>query len=131
LRIDPRDQRRHPDVRVDLAIHPFQLVEPVDRRAIVADVDPPPLLQRRGIEEAQLVAAVAHDDLAAILGEAPAFALVAPFGEAAERAAVPAIADLVLPGDVDDLVAPVDDALAELAGRYVDRLEHVAGLQID
>ena len=54
LRRDARDPLGLPDVGEDLPLHVFELVEPLDRAVRVADRDAPGLLQRRGIDEAQL-----------------------------------------------------------------------------
>ena len=110
---------------------PFELVEIADRLALQRHRHPPPLGQRRRVEEAQLGRAVAHDDVGAVAGQAPAFALIGPFAELPQRGAVPAIAGAALPGDRDDLIAPIDDALAELGGGERHRLEDPAVGDVD
>jgi hypothetical protein len=129
--VDPRDPGRHPDVGEDLALHPFQLVELVDRPTIVGDVEPLLLAEARRVEDSQLSGAVAHPEVAAVLGQRPAFAGIGPAAFLAEVGAVPAEAGPALPGEADDVRAPIDDPLAEIFGRDRDGAEHLAILQPD
>ena len=53
LRRDARDALRLPDVGEDLALHEFELVELLDRQAVVLHGHAAGLLERLRIEEAQ------------------------------------------------------------------------------
>ena len=65
-----------PDVRPDFPLHEFQFVEPVDRAAVKGDGDSAHLTQTVGIQEAQFRRAVAHNQIAAILGQSPTFTFI-------------------------------------------------------
>ena len=65
-----------PDVGVDLAVNVFELVQLGDRGAAIFDVDVADLAESGGIEEAERRGAVAQDQVLAVLGEPPAFAVV-------------------------------------------------------
>ena len=74
-----------------------------------------------GIEEAERCGAVAEDEVFAVLGEAPAFAVVVKGAQKAESGAVVDEGDVRLPGELDEGAAPVGEAFGEvLAGDIVE-----------
>ena len=77
LRVDACDAIRLPEVGVDLAFHPLELVDLVDRLAECGDVDAVGLDQRLRVEEADVGGAVAHHHLRVVVRQAPALAGVA------------------------------------------------------
>src|SRR3546814_20877051 len=66
-RVDPDDMGVVPDIGPDLALHIFQLVEPLHRTAVPCHRDPALLGQSFGVQEPQLRGAVAHDEAAPVL----------------------------------------------------------------
>jgi hypothetical protein len=69
-----------PDVGEDFAFHPFEFVEVFEGPAVFAHANAARFGERLAVENADLVGAVAEVEMAAVGGEAPAFA---PVGELA------------------------------------------------
>jgi hypothetical protein len=122
-----------PDVGVDLAAglagDVFELVELVDGSRAFVDGDVAGLGEGVGVAEAEDGGTVAGDELFGGAGDAPAFAVVVELGEGAEGEAIEDEADVGLPGPLDEVGAPVDDAFAEVLGREVEALDGLAGLR--
>ena len=111
-----------PDVRVDLSLDVFELVELVDLRRSVFDDDVSDFLEGVGIAETEGRGAIAGDDLGCGAGHAPALAGVGEALDLSEGEAVIDEADVRLPGPLVEVGAPVDYALAEILRREAESL---------
>ena len=87
--------------------------------------------KRFGVDEAKLRCAVAHDEVVAVLGQAPAFAFIAKLGNGREVIEFPDEALTMAPGQADQPVFPVDDAFAEILRREGAAFEDLAVLKRD
>ena len=96
--IDAGDAVGLPDVGVNLAFHPFELVQFDDGAAVLGDGDSAGFLECLGIPEAEVGGAIAHDDALAVSGQAPAFAGVGEFAFGGKAREVVDEALLRLPG---------------------------------
>ena len=129
---DAGDAVRVPDVGVDLWLavgggDVFELVEVADGGGAIFDEEGAGDVEGVGVAEAQGGGAVGGDELGGGAGDAPAFAGVVelcPGG--AERGAVEDEAEVGLPGPLEEGVAPVDDAFAEVLGGDLPVLEDLA-----
>src|ERR1019366_2938919 len=130
-RIDAGNGLRLPDVREEFAFHPFELVELRERQAMAKHADRARDLECRWVEKTNLVRAVAHDERAAVGGEAPAFAGVGELALHLERLEPIDEALLVFPFELENLPAEHRYALAEILRRQPHLLKHAAGLQVD
>src|SRR5689334_16905701 len=100
LRVDARDAVLVPDVRVNLALHVFELVQLKDGPAVVRDVDRALDLVRARVDEAYLRRAVAEDERVGVVRQAPAFAGVCELAGLLESLRVVDEALLALPGEL-------------------------------
>src|ERR1700722_4714969 len=106
----------------DPVVLPLQLIHIADGLAVESHLNPSGFMQRLGIQESQLRRAVAHDELLPVLGQRPTLALVMEFPLHLEAREVVDETHLSLPGEADEVVAPIDDALTEILRRNVDLL---------
>ena len=130
LRRDASDAIGLPHVGEDFPVDEFELVELRDRAVGVADGDSPGLLERRGIEEAQLRRAVAHDQPRAVVRQAPALARVRKRLDLLEGADVVEERDLGSPRELKQRPLPVGDALAEVLRVERLHLQDLPGLDL-
>ena len=131
LGIDADDVIRAPNVREDFAFDVFEFVEIHDRLAAICHANGVLGLQGFGIEETDLIGAVAHDERVAIGGKAPAFAGVGEFFFLVEGLEVVNETFLVLPGEVKDFAVEDGDAFAEILVGDADFFEDFAGFEFD
>ena len=89
------------------------------------------LALRRRVEETEVGGAVAHHELVVVVRHAPAFAGIAELADGVEAVEVEHVADLRLPRQADQLVAPGGDALAEELLRQVRAFDDLPRLQLD
>ena len=129
-RIDARDARGEPYVREDFALHPFQLVDVLQRLAVCRHVDPTGLLERVGIEDADHRRAVAHVEPLAVAGERPAFAGIGEARLWLQRGEVVDETHVVLPAELDQPVLPHRDAFAVGRPGRGRLLQHLAGREV-
>ncbi len=116
-----------PDVGVDLAVDPLELVELVDDLLAIVDENVAGFAEGVGVAEAEVGGAVAGDEFGGGAGHAPAFAGVGELLEEAEGEAVVDEADVGLPGPLVEVGSPVDDALAEDLGWRLGVLDDFPG----
>ena len=109
----------------------LQLVDLGHRLALVGHGHAAQDLERIGVAEGQLGAAVAHHQARAVVAEAPALAAVAEAAQLLEGVGVPHEGGAFLPGELDDAVADDGDALVVLAGRWRDAAQHRTGQRVD
>src|SRR5262249_45340106 len=88
LRINARDAVGLPDVGVDLSLNVFELIEFVDLAPVVLDPDNALHLEGVGVQEADLIRPVAHDQRTSIVREPPAFSRVIEPTDQVERVEV-------------------------------------------
>ncbi len=79
MRIDAHYPIGLPDVGIELPFYPLQLVQILDGLALERYLNPPGRQERLRIQRANLRAAVAHQELFAVLRQRPAFSLVPEF----------------------------------------------------
>ena len=103
-----------PDVGVDFPVDVFEFIQIRYRRCAVLHLQTSDLLKRCRIPEAQGGRAVAHNDARAIVRESPTLAGIAERPLEIEAGAVIDEAGLRLPGELQQLIVPVCNALAEI-----------------
>src|SRR6185437_12282626 len=131
VRIDARYAIRLPDVGQNRPLKPFQLVELIYGPASSGHMDAAQFMQGLRIQDAQLRCAVAHDDLAVITGQRPTFTRILEMTLHRESVQVVDEADLRLPGQADQTIAPVGNTLTEVLRRQVVVEHDLAGFQAD
>src|SRR5579883_1319690 len=119
-----------PDVGVQLAAHPLKFVEVHNLARPVMDRDAPQLAQRQRVPDADLRGAVVHVNARAVVGEAPALALIGERAPALQRRLVVDESDLGAVGELEDLPVEDGDPFAEIAGIEPDLLHGPAGFQL-
>lgn len=101
------------DIGEDLAVDVFELVELVDGVGAVGDGESFLDGEILGAAEGELVAAVAHDEVGAVVSEAPAFALVGVGADGLEGVWLEDVGGGFLPGEDPELLADEGESLAE------------------
>src|SRR5579883_1924551 len=119
-----------PDVGVELAAHPLKLVDVINLARAVMDRDAPQLAQRHRIPDSDLRGAVVHVNARAVVGEAPALALIGERAAALHRRLVVDKSDLGAIGELEDLLIDDGDSFAEIAGIEPDLLHGFAGFKL-
>ena len=115
LGIDADDVVGLPNVGVNSAVDVFQFIETDDGGALfIEDGDLMRDFQRVWIEEVEIVGAVTHDKLLAVVGKPPAFCGVGEGVEQFEAVLVVDKAGLVLPGELVDFVVEDGDAFSKI-----------------
>src|SRR5689334_22322206 len=131
LRVDCRDSVVVPDVGVNLAVHEFEFVKLSDGRFSVHDCDGFCHPKAVRIEKSKAIRAVAQNKRAAVGSEAPAFAVVLKLPDLFKAPRVVDETELMLPGELVNLVVQQGDAFGEIRQRDVDFLQYLSALQLD
>ena len=92
--------------------------------------DVPDLAESLGIEEVDLARSVAFDQIPAVLGQPPAFAVVMKGFKQAEAEAVVDKGDMRLPGELDQRAAPWGESLGKVLAGHGRRLQYAPGRQV-
>src|SRR4051812_24211276 len=137
---DPRDIPPHginhdqhvgvPDVGVDPALDPFQLVDLGNRLTVIRYGDAPGLLQSFRVQEAQIRRAITHDEPLTVLRDRPSFALVGKAPLHLQGIQIVDKPNLVLPRETDQVALPVHDAFAEILRSDIHFLDDLACFQL-
>src|SRR5688572_14442583 len=129
--IRPADLFRMPDVRPYLALYHLKLIKLHKRPArFVADNDRANRLQGLGTDDSDDVSAVAHDQVGAVVGQAPALAGVTQFAKELEIGEAIDPGRLIAPRKLVDLIADNSDPFGEHLIRQVIFLHDLTGLDI-
>ena len=87
-------------------------------------------MKRLRIEESQVGGAVGEDQVLAVLGEPPAFAGVGERVQKTEGGAIVDQRNVVLPGELNERIAPVGQAFGEVLTGDILELKNAAGVEI-
>src|SRR5690606_23115588 len=130
-RIDPHDVGAAPHIAPHLAAHALQLVELLHRATAQPHRHPPRRLERAGIPERQLVAAVAHHQPAAVEAQPPALPGIPNATKLTQSVTIPLDRNPFLPGELPYTVTSDGDPLPEEVIREPNLAAHLAGGQVD
>ena len=97
----------------------------------IHDLDAPRFLERHRIPDPNLRAPIAHVDLFAVIGHAPAFTWITEASQYAKTRLVVDEAGLRLPCELQNLLIENRDAFAKKRLRHVEILHNPAGVEID
>ena len=111
--VNPYDLVGLPDVGVDLAVDPLQLVEVVDWLPILADLNAVDFAEGVRLADLDGVCSIAHVEPLAVVGDAPSFGGVGKPLDLLERLRVVDDRRLRLPGDLKDATIVQRDAFSE------------------
>src|SRR5689334_18541139 len=131
LRIDRRDPIFVPDVRIDLAVHVFELVQLVHRSRTVDYVNRLRDFKISWVDEPDLIRTVAQNQRLSVSRKSPTLPLVIELTGTFERLRVVDKTDMVLPGKLVDFPVQHSDAFREVRLRHVDFFQDFAGLEFD
>ena len=115
-RIDANDAIGLPDVGKNFAFDEFEFVELIDVISSVHNGNFTRDAKAFGVDELELGGAIAHDQMSAIIGEAPAFALVTEVFLPSERGGIVDESLLVLPSQLVELAVEFGEAFAKKLG---------------
>ena len=116
FRIDADDAIGMPDVGKNFAFDELEFVELTDGISSVRDGDFARDAIGFGVDELELCGAIAHDQMSAIIGESPAFAMETEVFLPSERCGIVDESLLVLPGELVELAVEFGEAFAEKLG---------------
>jgi hypothetical protein len=92
--------------------------------------DAPLFGEGQRIEKPQFVRTVAHDQVGAVRRQPPALAGIGKLLARSERRLVVNQRNVRLPGQFEQVVFENRDSFAEVFGRYIALLQHLAGFQL-
>ena len=98
-----------------------------DRPPSIGDRDTAAFLEGFRIEKTQVRRAVAHDQIRRIVRQSPALSRVGEHPPRLERRAVVDEGHVRLPGQLNQIVLPDGNPLAEMRRRHIPPLQHLAG----
>ena len=116
FRIDANDAIGLPDVGKNFAFDEFEFVELIDGISSVHNGEFAQDTKAFGVDELELGGAIAHDQMSAIIGESPAFALVTEVFLPSERGGIVDESLLVLPSQLVELAVEFGEAFAKKLG---------------
>ena len=119
-----------PDVCVDLATDPFELVQIFDRHASITNHDAPRLAKRVRVEKLQIFGPVAQNERLQIMGKAPALAGVIEGSPRREAHKVVDECEVGLPRQLNELPVPLREALGEVCGVNPSLLDDLTRFQL-
>jgi hypothetical protein len=119
-----------PDVGKDLAMDVLQFVQPVHPPTSAVNHQTPHDSEILRIDESQRGRTVAHDQMRAIVGQPPTFALVTQTAQFVERLLVVDDGQTVAPSQLVDPVAEHRDPFAEQVARQLSATAHSTTLQL-
>ena len=119
-RRDANDSLSLPDIGVDLTVDVFQFVQIVDRPAgLIGNMDASCLAKRFRIEKAEIRSSLAHNQVCAIMSQTPSFARVCKRSQQREAEAIIDEALVSLPGQLNQVAAPIREPLAKILRGHV------------
>lgn len=126
------DVVRLPDVGVDFTSYPLELIEVFDWPSrLVRDSQAANGPERIGLQEAQVGAAIAHNQLGRIVSQSPPFTFVGNGSLHGEAEAVVNKGFVGSPCQLNQRAAPVRQALTEDLGREIMFLQNGSSRKID
>src|SRR5262245_29775821 len=129
-RRNARDAIRLPDVRVDLASYPLQFVQLCYGSGAILHRNPSDFFQRGAIPNADIGGTIAHVNLFAVVGEAPAFAGIVEAAQHLKAGFVVNESGLRLPGQLQNLLIQDGDTLTEERLRKIVSLNNPPAVEI-
>src|SRR5262249_3826030 len=129
-RRNARDAIRLPDVGVDLASYPLQFVQLCNRSGTILHGNPTDFFQRGAIPDADVGGTIAHVNLFAVVGEAPAFAGIVEAAQHPKAGFVVNESGLRLPRQLQNLLIQDGDPLTEERLGKVVSLNNPAAVEI-
>src|SRR5437660_1248153 len=119
-----------PDVRINLALDVFQLIEPVNGGGAVLHHHLPGFFEGGGVAEPKCRGAIARNDLIVRVSHTPALAGIEKLFDQTKAEAIVDEAHVRLPGPLINVWPPVDNALTEIPGRKIKMLQLLAGFRL-
>src|SRR6185369_6060987 len=131
LRIDHRDPVVVPDVRVNLTLHIFQLVQFLDWLTPVRHVNTSRHSKIYRVEKPESTRSVAQYQRLPVRREAPTLALIVKLTRVSKRLRIVDKTDVVLPRELVNLAIQRGDAFREIRDGHVDFLQDFAAFELD